>query len=508
MVNAGMSENVDDHDNSNYSRRVVSAGLWSVGMRLMEKSLSFARTVILARILAPSDFGLFGIAVVALSALEAFSQTGFQVALIQKRHDVDASLDAAWTVQVVRGMVLLISMYFAAPWIAEFLGDSRATPLLQVLGLSSFVRSMENIGVVKLQRELRFDRLFGYSAAGLIIDLAVSVGMALAVGSAWALIGGMIAGNVGRLFASYIVQHRRPRFEFDISRVRELSRYGFWIYFNNMLTFLVLRGDNAVVAKLLGPLALGVYEMSCRLSDLLTREFATVLGNFSLPAYARIQNERLRLQRIYCQSLEVVAAVAFPAAAATMVLARPITEAILGPQWTEVALVLPFLAFAGSLRSIASVAGAAYNGVGRPDASFNMNLLRTITAMVLIIPFTLRYGIEGTGASMAGGAIMLIPALTIYSRKVLGVSGFRMLRAMVPAFLLTSVVWVVGSSGAAFSVQMGTSGLLLILAVTGLSYGVIAALIWWRFRAGPGWVVERLFTSLGARGLRAAVETP
>ena len=94
------------------SKKVVRGGMWVFGLRIINRSLGLIRTIILARLLAPSDFGLLGIAMLAIATLETFSQTGFQAALIQKKDNVESYLDTAWTVSAIRGVVLFSFLFF------------------------------------------------------------------------------------------------------------------------------------------------------------------------------------------------------------------------------------------------------------------------------------------------------------------------------------------------------------------------------------------------------------
>ncbi|MBN1830470.1 MAG: oligosaccharide flippase family protein, partial [Deltaproteobacteria bacterium] len=100
------------------SRKVAVAGTWAVMLRIANRGLDFVRTIVLARLLSPTDFGLLGIALLSMSMLETFSQTGFKAALIQKKEDITSYLDTAWTVSVLRGLVLFLLIYFSAPLIA------------------------------------------------------------------------------------------------------------------------------------------------------------------------------------------------------------------------------------------------------------------------------------------------------------------------------------------------------------------------------------------------------
>ena len=116
--------------------RVIRGGFWVFGLRITNQFFGLARIIVLARLLAPADFGLFGIALLAMSALETFSQTGFSAALIQKKKDTGPYLDTAWTVQVIRGGVLALIAFLIAPYVAAFFDAPAARPILQVIALS------------------------------------------------------------------------------------------------------------------------------------------------------------------------------------------------------------------------------------------------------------------------------------------------------------------------------------------------------------------------------------
>ncbi|NWF52786.1 MAG: oligosaccharide flippase family protein, partial [Nitrospirae bacterium] len=113
----------------NLSQRVVRGGFWVFSLRIIQQLFNFVRLVILARILAPHDFGLMGIALLTLATLETFSQTGFQAALIQNKKDIRPYLDVAWTILILRGFILFIILYFIAPYKAVFFKVQDAKPI-------------------------------------------------------------------------------------------------------------------------------------------------------------------------------------------------------------------------------------------------------------------------------------------------------------------------------------------------------------------------------------------
>jgi len=160
------------------SHRVVKGGFWVFALRITKQLFYLIRLIILARILAPHDFGLLGIAMLTMMTLETFSQTGFQAALIQKKENIDAYLNSAWTVGIIRGFILFIILYFIAPYVSIFFKTPQAELIIRVIGLSILIQAFTNIGVIYFQKELEFNKQFVYQLTGTLADFVVAVSAA------------------------------------------------------------------------------------------------------------------------------------------------------------------------------------------------------------------------------------------------------------------------------------------------------------------------------------------
>ena len=135
--------------------------MWVFALRILNRALGFVRTIILARLLTPEDFGLLGIGILAISTLDTFSQTGFHAALIQKKQDTSSYLDIAWTISVIRGILLFIVLLLFAPVIATFLKYPQATLVVRLIAVTILFSGCTNIGMVLLQKELEFNKKAG-----------------------------------------------------------------------------------------------------------------------------------------------------------------------------------------------------------------------------------------------------------------------------------------------------------------------------------------------------------
>ena len=378
------------------SRRFAAASGWAFTLRISDRVLSLGRTILLARLLAPRDFGLFGIALLTLSTLEAVTQGGLAAAIVQRKGSVRAHLDTAWTLQLARGAILAAIVFLGAPLAAGFFLEPLAIPLLRTVALSVLLQAFSNVGAVLLQRELDFRRRFFHLASGTVADLVVSVLFAFVFRSAWALVFGLLARNATQTVVSYIVHSHRPRLSFSRARATELLEFGRWVFLSGLIAFLITQGDDILVGRVLGATALGLYQMAYRLANLSTTEVSHVISAVAFPAYAEIQQESSRLSRGHRDLLGAVALLAFPMAVGVIFLAPAFVSVVLGQDWIPAVPAVQILAAYGALRALGSTNGALLSGSGNPRVDLQIGAWKLLLLGILIYPMTIRWGIAGT----------------------------------------------------------------------------------------------------------------
>lgn len=377
------------------TRRVTHGGIWVFLVNATNQALRLVRTVVLARLLAPQDFGLFGITMLALSALERFSQTGFTAALIQKQDETREDLDTAWVVQIVRGAALGAILLAAAPWTASFFEEPGAEALMQALAVVVVVDGLRNIGVVYYRKDIEFHKEFVYKLAGSLPDLIASVAAALVLRNAWALVVGLLAGRLVRTAASYVVHPYRPRFRFDPARAGELFDFGKFVTGQSVVLFLLTEGDDALVGKVLGAASLGLYQIAYRLSNIAAR-VTHIVSRVTFPAYAKLQDSPGRLNRGLLRTLALTAFLTLPAAAGLGALAPEITAVFLGRKWMPMVPAAQVMCVFGAMRAIGATFGPVYRALARVDVPLKISTAQLVVLAAVIYPMTVRWGILGT----------------------------------------------------------------------------------------------------------------
>jgi len=403
----------------NLSQRTVRSGFWVFSLRIVQQLFSLARLVILARILAPHDFGLLGIALLTMATLETFSQTGFQAALIQKKEDIKSHLDAAWTVLILRGFILFVILYLIAPYAATFFNAPEAKPIIQVIGFAILLQAFTNIGVIYFQKELEFNKEFIYQFAGTLADFIVAISAVLILRNVWALVFGLLAGNFARFVVSYLIHPYRPHLSLDLGKAKELFEFGKWVLGSSILVFLITQGDDIFVGKLLGATALGFYQMAYRISNMPATEITHVISQVTFPAYSKLQDNIPKLREAYLKVLQITAFLSFPIAGLIFILAPDFTKIFLGEKWMPMVPAMMALCIFGVTRSIGATMGPILYSVGKPKIQTKVSSVQLITMAIIIYPLTIRWSILGTSLAIVIPNILALILITIEVRSII-----------------------------------------------------------------------------------------
>jgi O-antigen/teichoic acid export membrane protein len=382
------------------SHRAVAGGFWLFILRGVYEVFYLLRIFILARILAPNDFGLLGIALLIVNILETFSTTGFQEALVQRREEVQGILDSAWTFMIIRGFVIFLILAVSAPVAATFFNEPKASLIIQVVALASVIQGFTNIGVIYFRKNLDFYKQFLYQFTGVLADFVVAVSLALIFKNIWALVFGLLSGNLARLIMSFKLSSYRPSFRYKIGEVKELSHFGRWVLGSTVIMFLIYQGDGFIVGKFLGAAMLGFYQMAYRISNTPATEITHIISQIAFPAYVKLRDEILRLKEAYLKILQLITVFSFPLATLVFALSSSFTKIVLGENWMPMIPAMRVLTLSGLARSIAATGGPIFYGLGKPKLDTQINGIRLILLGILIVPLSIKWSITGTALAV------------------------------------------------------------------------------------------------------------
>ena len=399
--------------------KAVTSGAWVFALNFINRGLGLIRTVILARLLTPDDFGLLGLALLITATLETLSQTGFYGAIIQRQNKPESYLNTAWTCSALRGMCLFVLLYALSPQLARFFEDPRVVPIIRVIAVSMLLSGFANIGVVCFKKDLEFKKYFTYETLGNMADIVTSIAMAFCLRSVWAMVIGGLAGHAMRLVLSYGLHPYRPALAFDLPKFKELFAFGKWMLAAGVMHFLITKADDLFVGKYFGVAALGLYQMAYLLSNVTTTDLVYSISQIAFPAYSKIQNDRASLSEAY---LKVIRGVAFAAVSVALILfafASELVTLFFGEQWLPMVPVLEVLALAGLARSIQSTAVPIFLAMDRPKIHSEINFVRAAVLFACIYPFSQAWGVLGVAYAVLASCVVSVLAVSLRIPAVL-----------------------------------------------------------------------------------------
>lgn len=320
------------------------AGLM-MALRLVERGIGLASTLILARILTPGDFGLVAMAMSVLTLIELMGAFGFDVALIQRQDAQRRHFDTAWTYNVLFSASVALLLLLCAPFAAEFYREPKLRLVLSVLALGALVQGCENIGTVTFRKQMNFGQEFRFLLSKKLVSFAVTMALAFTLRNYWALVGGIIVGKLCAVLLSYRMHPFRPRFSLAASR--DLFHFSKWLLVSNLILFLQNKSDSFILGRTVGAHDLGLYNVASEIAVLPSTELIAPINRAAFPAYAAQAADLEALRAKFLSVFSVIGLLAFPMSVGLACVAGPAVAVLLGPQWAAAVPLLSRLPSAG-----------------------------------------------------------------------------------------------------------------------------------------------------------------
>jgi len=469
---------------TNLGIRIVRGGAWLAGAQLNVRLLTLVRTIVVARILVPSDLGILAMALIAISVLRMLTETGFEQALIQRTRVADRTLHVAWTALIVRNAAITVVLFLTADLVGRFFEAPTLAASLRVLCVSVLLDGLTSIALVLFQKRLDFKKQFIYEISGQICEFVVAVVLVVVLRSVWALVIGRIAGSSVRLVVSYMIHPHRPRLLFDWKELRQLLGYGKWLTMSGVLVFLLLEGDDIFVGKLFGVAMLGYYRIAYSISNFPATGISRLLAMVMFPAYSSIQHDLPRVRHLYLRSLRLTALLTIPLSALIAVLADLFTQTVLGEKWLPIVPVLQIFALFGVLRSLGGTTGAVFLALGRPDIRTKIQLGQLIVFAATIYPFARVMGLVGVALAATLQALIFTVYAVWRTARLVDLEFHRVVPTLAGPMACTAGLFaIVHALRSTVLDAMAIPALLLLGTIGSLGYVALISM-WDRWKGG------------------------
>jgi O-antigen/teichoic acid export membrane protein len=447
--------------------RTARAAGWAFVATAGTRLVTLLSLVIVARLLSPADFGLLAFALVYITYAETIGDLGTSAALIYWKDRREDAAQVTFVVNLVMGVLWCALTLLLAPAIAGFFNNPEAAPIIGTLAFSFPIKYAGNTHDALAQKDLRF-RARAVPELGMALTKAgVSIALAVAGFGPWSLVWGQLAGQLVWTVLAWSVVSWRPRISLVPGLAAPMLRYGRGIIGVNIISAVVHHADLAVVGRLLGTTALGLYQVAYKVPEATIIVLTWVISRVLFPAFSRLESIA-ELRRSYFQALRYVSFITVPLAAGLFLTAEPLLTVVFGEQWRGAGNILRWLAIYAGIRSISTPSGDVLKASGHSSMLARIALLKAAIVVPALI-LGARYGVEGVAIALAASTALTFVIQLFIVRSVLGFELLGVARAVGPSALAGAVMIV-----ATLALQRLTPG---IAPHTGLVATIVAGAV-------------------------------
>ena len=408
----------------------MHAGAWTLVGHSASQALRLGSNLIMTRMLVPEMFGVMAIANILLFALTLFSDVGLGQSIIQSRRGEDPIfLNTAWTVQVLRGVLLWVigSLIACGIYLAGTLhllptGSAYANPMLPsviaVLTISALILGFESNKLALARRKMELARVTQIELASQVASLCFMFLWVLFDRSVWALVAGSLFSALMRVLLTHTVLNGPPsRFALDRESFREIIGYGKWVFFSSILGFLVANGDRLMLGGMIDAKALGLYSIAFMMVSSLQQVAGKLIDNISFPLLSEVLRENPEQARSKYYKLRLPVDIALLFMTGVLFFSgRYLITLLYDGRYAAAGPMLELLSLA-LFENRYAVAGQYFMAKGTPGVLVPLIGCRLIP-LYLVAPIAFKlYGFDGALWVIATNAFFSIPFTYYYKYK-------------------------------------------------------------------------------------------
>jgi O-antigen/teichoic acid export membrane protein len=418
------------------SQVAFKGATWLGLFKAVSQIISWAVTIIVARILSPADYGLMEMALIIASYAMRFSEMGLGPSIVQRERTSQNELSSVFWFSVGTSSLFAIGCFGLAYFTGWIFNEPQVIPLTKAVAVLFLIQGMQIVPLNILRRNMNFKALGIIEIIAVIFSCGSMVIIANMGGGAWTFISGLIGLGMIQMILSFSASKWRPDKHFSLREVKEYLGFGIFLTLQGSLFYIYDKSDKYFAGRAWNPTMLGYYSFALQLAQIPTEKITVLINSVAFSALSRLQNDREAFSIFYLNTVKITATFVLPLFIGGYLVGGDLIIILFGDKWLPIISLFKYLCLAQISISLNAVNGFVHNSLGRPNVTFAYHLICAI-----IMPISFYYAVRG------GLDTILIPWFTLYvliaiiftifTLRVMGVSLTTYLKCMINATLGT-----------------------------------------------------------------------
>lgn len=373
-------------NDSNHSLRnkIMSGLVWSYGERIIAQLVSFAVSIILARLIDPASFGVLSLVTVFITISNTLTTSGFGNALVQKKDADQKDFSSVFWASLVVSLFIYLILWISAPFISGYYENDNLIWIIRVMSLRLPVSAINSVQYAYIQKRMEFKKFFFSTLGGIIVSAVVGIYMAYNGFGVWALVAQYLINTTINTVVLFITSKWVPSRECSKDKLKPLLSFGWKI----MLTGLISESANEIRTLVIGKkftmTDLAFYERGQRFPQLIIGNISVILAKVSFPAFSSINDDLIRLKALMRRSMQLSMFMLAPMMIGMATVAEPLIHVLMTDKWIGAVPFVQILTIYYLFYPVMSTASQVIKAQGRGDEYLGLGIVRCSIEIILL----------------------------------------------------------------------------------------------------------------------------
>lgn len=425
---------------------VISSLIWKFLERGGVQFVQFFLSIILARLVSPSDYGIIALILVFIQIATVFIQSGFNTALIQKQDSDDTDFSTVFYFSLFVATFLYVILFLLAPYIAKFYNQEIIGSIIKVISITLFFGAVNSVQCAYVSKTMQFKKFFFSSIIALVGSGFIGVVLAYKGFGVWALVVQQLVNNFLTTIVLYLTVTWRPKLVFSFVRLMELFSFSWKLLCSGLLDVIFKNIYNLIIGRIYNSQMLGVYNRGTQFPQTISTSIDGSIQSVMFPTLSANNDNIQEVKRITRRSISTSAFVLMPCMFGLAAIAEPLVNILLTDKWLPCVPFLQLSCISYALYPIHTANLTGINALGRSDIFLKLEIIKKIITLVNIL-ITLPLGIYAMAIGQVVSSIISTFINAYPNKKLMNYSYFEQLKDLMPSFslsiVMSGIVWMI-----------------------------------------------------------------
>lgn len=424
---------------SSLGHKATIGVVWSAVDRYASQGIQFLISLVMARLLEPSDFGTIALLNVFLAICQTFIDSGFGLALMRKKDCTEQDFNTVFIFSTIVALLCYGVLWIIAPWIAKFYDQPILVPISRIVSLNVIINALANIPNSKLSISLDFKKKAHVTLVTVIGSGTIGLWMAYNGFGLWSLVYQTLIAGAIRTILLFVYAKWLPKLQFSKQSFNTLFTFGSKMLVSGIIGNIYNNLSSIIIGKFYTPSLLGFFSKANTLASYPSMQMTGVILNVAYPVLAKIQDDDAKLMAAYRRMLRMSTFVIFPLMVGLAIIAKPFILCVLGDKWVEMTPLLQILCFAFMWDPFNGMNMNLLQVKGFSNLYLKLEIIKKVIGCVVLC-VTIPFGIKVICIGLLIMALLNIPINTYYTYKLFGYGFYSQIKDIAPILVHTMLM--------------------------------------------------------------------